>query len=145
MTIHIGPALLRSIVESATASMPHECCGILLGRVADEHVVVECVRPADNVWPGDRRRRFEIDPHAVFEALRTARHGGPQVVGFYHSHPDGSFRPSRFDRELAWPEKAYLIVGIGKPDSPSSRQNVTGIRCWRRPVDSNEMVAERVN
>ena len=40
---------------------------------------------------------FEIDPAALIAAHRAARAGGPQVLGYYHSHPNGRAEPSATD------------------------------------------------
>jgi proteasome lid subunit RPN8/RPN11 len=136
VTVQIGPPLLQSIIESARVSIPDECCGILLGRSSRRGAVVEQVRPAQNVNPSDRRRRYEIDPQVVFEALRAARKGGLEVVGFYHSHPEGAPSPSVIDADLAWPDKYYLIVGVGDPlDTGGAR-----VRCWRPSTGGRQMV-----
>ncbi|WP_325049001.1 Mov34/MPN/PAD-1 family protein [Aurantiacibacter zhengii] len=80
----------------AARAYPAECCGILLGR--DEHITAAV--PARNVHPAPQTH-FEIDPQALIDAHRTARQGGPQVVGYYHSHPEGPPRPSATDRAQA--------------------------------------------
>lgn len=135
MTIQFGPRLLESIIELAVESMPDECCGILLGRNSPRGTIVEQIRPADNVAPSVRPRRYEIDPQVVFEALRAAQKGGLDLVGFYHSHPDGSLSPSANDTELAWPDKYYLIVGAGGLTNPDGK----GVRCWRLASQSPGM------
>lgn len=75
---------------------PRECCGILLGA-GDR---IEVIRPAANVHPHPARH-FEIDPQALVDAHRAARQGGPQVLGYYHSHPNGLAEPSATDRAMA--------------------------------------------
>lgn len=57
-------------------------------------------RPTLNV-ARERRGYFEIDPQALIDAHRAARAGGPQVLGYYHSHPDGPAEPSAADRAQA--------------------------------------------
>lgn len=83
---------------------------------ADEIVSAE---PADNV-ADDSRRHFEIDPSALFAALKRARAGGPQLLGYYHSHPSGPAAPSTTDQKMAAADgKLWLIVGRG------------AVTCWR--------------
>ena len=36
----------------------------------------------------------------------------PSIVGYYHSHPDGRARPSRWDVEQAIAGVTYLITGM---------------------------------
>lgn len=59
-------------------------------------------------------RRFEIDPAALFAALRAERAGGPRIAGYWHSHPSGDATPSVTDAAMAAPDgKLWLIVGRG--------------------------------
>ncbi|HEY6815101.1 MAG TPA: M67 family metallopeptidase [Croceibacterium sp.] len=91
---------------AASESAPEECCGLLLG-----HDCVEEARQAANCAP-DPRRHFEIDPQALIDAYRAARAGGPQVIGFFHSHPAGPAEPSPTDRALAAHDgKVWAILG----------------------------------
>ncbi len=94
--ITISSECLSCLHAEAARAHPHECCGILLGagyRIA-------AIRPARNVHP-DPARRFEIDPQALVDAHRSAREGGPQILGYYHSHPNGRSEPSATDRAQA--------------------------------------------
>jgi proteasome lid subunit RPN8/RPN11 len=34
-------------------------------------------------------RHFEIDPGALFAALKAERAGGAKIAGYWHSHPSG--------------------------------------------------------
>lgn len=138
MTLLIDRSLLESIEESARLSIPEECCGLLIGRRDGDVHTVERVRPARNVWAGDRRRRYEIDPQVAFDTLREARTAGSEVVGFFHSHPDGTDQPSQYDVETAWQRKSYLIVTV-------TRGHVTGVRSWRLAPDGRRMVPERIH
>lgn len=58
---------------------------------------------------------FEIDPQALVDAHRDARCGGPQVLGYYHSHPNGLTRPSIIDEAMASGEPAiWAIIASGR-------------------------------
>jgi proteasome lid subunit RPN8/RPN11 len=57
--------------------------------------------------------RFEIDPGEQFSILRAARGRGTEIVGCYHSHPNGSSTPSARDRENVGEEGfVWLIVAL---------------------------------
>ena len=91
----------------AAADAPDEACGLLFG-VGDR---IDAAQPCVNV-ADQPRRRFEIDPTALFAALRAERVGGSQLIGFYHSHPSGDARPSRADGQAAAPDgRLWLILG----------------------------------
>lgn len=101
-------ALERMLAESARAA-PDECCGMLLGR----NGCIAEARAAANV-AAEPRRRFEIDPQALVDAHRAARIGGPEVIGYYHSHPGGAAEPSATDRAMAAGDgSVWAIVGEG--------------------------------
>ncbi|MBK6800523.1 M67 family metallopeptidase [Novosphingobium sp.] len=85
-----------TLLEEATRAFPRECCGLLLGRDGR----IETALPCANVH-GQPERHFEIDPAALIAAHRAARGGGPQVLGYYHSHPSGRAEPSATDRAQA--------------------------------------------
>jgi proteasome lid subunit RPN8/RPN11 len=94
MTIEVTSGVLATLRQEAQAAAPSECCGLLLGTGAR----IDQAAPAANVSP-EPRLRFEIDPAALFAAHRAARSGGPQVIGYFHSHPAGHPVPSATDCE----------------------------------------------
>lgn len=109
----IPEAVFESLVRHATGTAPEECCGILLGAVAKAgRVRVERAIPADNVEEMRRDRTYRIAPLAILAAARRARAEGLEIVGYYHSHPSGSARPSELDRAGAWPDTSYVILGL---------------------------------
>ena len=70
--------------------------------------------PAANVHPSPEMQ-FEIDPQTLIDAHRAARGGGPQVVGYYHSHPNGLARPSATDAQRAADDGAvWAIIAAGR-------------------------------
>lgn len=96
MPLQVTSAVLKLLQEEASRAHPAECCGILLG----EGERVTRLVPAQNIHPSPHTH-FEIDPRALIDAHREARAGGPQVVGYYHSHPHGPAHPSATDRRDA--------------------------------------------
>lgn len=103
----IARELLLALVHEAERAYPREACGLLLGRGER----IEQVLPARNIHPSPRTH-FEIDPQALVDAHRAARQGGPEVLGYYHSHPSGSAEPSAADRAQASGDgRIWAIVG----------------------------------
>lgn len=110
MTIEVTSAVLNGLLEEARAAYPHECCGLLFGSEAE----IRVHRPTINVHSA-LATRFEIDPQALIDAHRAMRGGGPRLVGYYHSHPDGPPEPSAIDREMAGEDgMIWAIVGEGR-------------------------------
>lgn len=104
----VTSAVLAAMRAEAAAAHPLECCGLLLGR---SHAIVQAV-PAANV-AAEPAHRFEIDPAALIAAHRAARSGGPQVLGYYHSHPTGDARPSATDQAQAAGDKRVWAIVAG--------------------------------
>lgn len=109
MPLEVSSALIERLVADAAAAYPHEACGLLLGRVEQ----VAEARLCANVHP-DPACHFEIEPQALIDAHRAARSGGPQVVGYFHSHPAGPPEPSATDRAHATGDgRVWAIIGEG--------------------------------
>ncbi len=105
-----APAVLAAILAHAGEAAPDEACGLVLG----EGTVLLSAVPAANV-AADKARSFEIDPATLLRVYREARGQGREVVGWYHSHPNGSTRPSPTDAARAVEDgKLWLIAAAGK-------------------------------
>lgn len=105
----VEPGAIQAILTHARADYPREACGLLMGQ---DGSIAEA-RPATNVHPSPETH-FEIDPAALVAAHRAAREGGPQVMGYYHSHPTGPATPSAIDRALAAHDgSVWAIAGEG--------------------------------
>ncbi|MDG6078020.1 M67 family peptidase [Erythrobacter litoralis] len=106
----ITEKILSAMLHEANRVHPNECCGILVGEPGR----ITGAIPAGNVHPLPQTQ-FEIDPQALIDAHRAARGGGPQVVGYYHSHPNGLARPSATDAQRAADDRAvWAIIAAGR-------------------------------
>jgi proteasome lid subunit RPN8/RPN11 len=103
--------LQRQLATEARAAYPRECCGLIEGVRAGETIEAVALHPTRNLAAGSDR--FEIDPTEHIRLLRTLRGTGREIVGCYHSHPDGEPKPSPRDRDSAQDENfVWLIVGL---------------------------------
>jgi desampylase len=97
MQVEVTSQALAAMRAAAAAAHPSEACGLLLGEGAR----ITEARETRNVHPTPQTH-FEIDPQALIDAHRAARGGtGPQVLGYFHSHPAGPPAPSATDRASA--------------------------------------------
>jgi desampylase len=125
--ITIAAGLREMLLAEAQQAHPAECCGLLLGKSG----AIESILPAANV-AADPLRHFEIDPVTLLDAHRAARAGGPAVIGYYHSHPQGPARPSATDREHSTGDlRIWAIVADAQ------------VAFWRDTVKGFESVACR--
>ena len=111
MTLQVTSELFDALLAQAEAAHPRECCGLLFGSA--EQARIDALEPAANVH-SQPETHFEIDPQVLIDAHRAARSGGPELVGYYHSHPDGKPRPSATDAAMAARDgMVWAIVGDG--------------------------------
>ena len=109
----LAPELRAQVLREAEAAFPGECCGLIEG-VHDRAVVrATALHPARNLSP--EAERFEIDPADHFAALRAARARGHDIVGCYHSHPNGKAEPSPRDADGAAERGFVWLIAATAP------------------------------
>jgi|TARA_B100000686_G_scaffold347483_1_gene436319 proteasome lid subunit RPN8/RPN11 len=103
---------MRQIIIDAEESCPEEACGLLWGKRCEGDVHVSSVHRSKNCAE-DPRTKFEINPQLRFDLERLAREGEMDVVGLYHSHPNGPAKPSKIDLSRAWETAlTWVIIGL---------------------------------
>jgi len=97
----------------AECSYPHECCGIILGKLLDGERVVTMTLTCKNTRHDTPNNRYAIHPEQVIAALQLARNRQESVIGFYHSHPDHPSNYSSTDlAEAHWFGCSYVITSV---------------------------------
>ena len=106
MRLEISREALAGIRAATAAAHPLEACGLLFG---DEGRISGWLEARNVAERPDME--FEIDPAALFAALRAERAGGARLIGYWHSHPSGDVEPSQRDTEMADIDgKIWVIV-----------------------------------
>lgn len=108
LTITLSHQAHAAILHAAEQAHPSEACGLLFGT----DTRIEAARPASNVHP-EPARHFEIDPAALIAAHKAARAGGPELIGYFHSHPNGLARPSATDAAMASGDGRIWAIAAG--------------------------------
>ena len=162
--IKIKAEQLDEIRHQSEREYPHECCGLLIGRIEGDGQtrIVEAIYPVANEFdqsaksrafdemvdenaPNDaplseeRHHRMLISPLEYARAERQYSTRGLGVVGNYHSHPDHPAVPSRFDLEhlAPWPTMSYIVVSV--------RQGaVVDLRSWELAADRSGFNEEEI-
>lgn len=94
---------------------PHECCGVLLGRMDRDERIVTSIARAGNTRTDSAHNRYNIDPKDLIRIQREGRERGEDIIGFYHSHPDHPARWSSTDlAEAHWFGCSYVITSVEK-------------------------------
>ena len=128
MCIHVTSEVIEAIMQASHAAFPEECCGLLLG--ADGRVTQAV--PTRNVHPSPRTH-FEIDPQALIDAHRNERAGGLELLGYYHSHPQGEPRPSPIDQAMAARDRKLWAI-CGQEEVKLWRDNPQGFQALLHTV-----------
>lgn len=158
----IHPLVLTTIREAAAKAFPEECCGALLGmdQVAGtgpgetaQRIVCRAIE-LENQEPVRRDSHFLIRADTVQGVEALAQGMGLELVGFFHSHPDGEPAPSEFDLEAAWPWYSYLILGLRGTDIRTGPNDGTVtepgwsefgvVRGWRLDHDRTTFVEQNL-
>ncbi len=127
--IRLSAEHLAVIAGLAEDAFPFECCGLLIGHGRRTIQVTRLV-PAPNLLAGEAPDRFELDPRIRIATERELRGSAERVVGHWHSHPNGSPRPSPTDLEQAWePDLVWLIAAVAP--LPDGRPQTTQILAYR--------------
>jgi len=109
--LHLPDLHRQHILNAARNAYPLECCGLMEGVKTATGWRVDMVHGAPNLAETPSRR-FLIDPQVQFRLLRALRGSERQIIGCFHSHPDGKPVPSEEDRRHAL-ETGFLWLIAG--------------------------------
>ena len=113
--LKLNEQVYDAIRRHGEETYPHECCGVLLGRSADEVNAVEDAVRAGNTRTDSAHNRYHIAPQELVKIQRLGRERGLDIVGFYHSHPDHPAQWSQTDfAEAHWLGCSYVITAVEK-------------------------------
>jgi proteasome lid subunit RPN8/RPN11 len=125
---------LQYILDHAQFTYPEECCGFLLGIIAEQKWVHRAVS-VPNTHKQSRSNRYSVDPVEIVRADEAAQRSNLDLLGVYHSHPDAPPHPSQIDQEYAWPRYTYLIVSVEKRVTKQ-------VRAWQLIDDTSNFQSE---
>lgn len=94
---------MDAMQEHVRALSPQEACGLLAGRNSDVAEIIPVTNQAHSPV------RFIMDPIEQVKALNWIEQHGMELVGIFHSHPNGPEGPSLTDIEEAAYEVIYII------------------------------------
>ncbi len=111
--LRLSQLVMNSLRLHGEETYPHECCGVLLGRLSDGESSVQSAVRAGNTRIDSAHNRYSIAPAELIRIQREARVHGLDIVGFYHSHPDHPARWSATDlAEAHWLGCSYVITAV---------------------------------
>ena len=115
---------MDKILSHAECAYPDECCGLLVGERLVRDVFVREVHQSAN-RAASPANQFEIDPQLRFDLERRIRQESLDLVGVYHSHPDGGAWPSETDIDRAWEsDLVWLIIDVKDGSAVATRAHL---------------------
>lgn len=129
-----------SLIDHAITGAPLEICGILGGKYAENgDAIVETLHQAENA-ANHPQTEYRIDPETQYELTEKIESNNQEVIGFYHSHPNGPSHPSHTDTQRAtWPGLSYCIAIL------NGRHPYLGSWRWNSTTESFEQEIVTLN
>ena len=134
--IEVPQQVHDEIVAHAKETYPHECCGVLIGNTLGAKKVFNVER-ASNLNTERAADRYILDPKELNIIDKQARAASLEIIGFYHSHPDHTDRPSKYDREHGQADYSYLIVSVMEGTD-------IAVRCWMFSNEKEPFIEEKI-
>jgi len=110
--IKITDEAWKVMVAHAEGKFPNECCGAMIGRIADDSKNVTAAVPMENAYAGEQGARYELRPEDLLQADRSARAAGLDLIGIFHSHPDCDAYFSKTDLENSCPWYSFVVLSV---------------------------------
>ncbi|WP_239615276.1 M67 family metallopeptidase [Cohnella mopanensis] len=107
----LNKTLEQSLVEASRRRQPHEVCGVIFGTVQNNTLIADGFSLLRNVSAASITS-FAFHPEDWIAAYYGAQKNQREIVGFFHSHPQGSLAPSVSDELGYVPWGTYWIVGL---------------------------------
>ena len=104
----------QAMVSHARQTYPNECCGALLGSIDGAGKTVRVALPLENAFDGVQAARYELRPQDLLGADKIARARHMDLIGIYHSHPDGAACFSPTDLRNSYPGYSFVVLSIQK-------------------------------
>jgi proteasome lid subunit RPN8/RPN11 len=115
MMLIIPRNILDEIVIHCEQEQPIEACGILAGAI--KKTESKQVKTVTKIYSCQNElhstTRYKISAEEQYHAFIDIEEQGLTLIGFYHSHPQGSTAPSTIDKKLAnYIGYSYLIITL---------------------------------
>ncbi|MFQ5718544.1 MAG: aspartate kinase [Acidobacteriota bacterium] len=133
-SIRIPRPVLTRIEAHAVTAYPFEGCGALFGPGPRD---IRDMLLLPNTESDRPRTFFRIAPEDYLRAEGFADRHALRLLGFWHSHPDGSNRPSVSDRQHTCPGLLTCII-----DMPGGRPGT--LRAWTIAREDAPFTAARL-
>jgi proteasome lid subunit RPN8/RPN11 len=134
--VRVGCDLLNSMQRTARDAAPAEFGWMLMGTCVGDEAHIDAVRTLRNE-AANPCEQFAADPIEQMNAYLAALHSGMQCIGYAHSHPRGTARMSKHDRDCGHAGSVLLLV------APDATDGVTSRAYWFEHIDTTPPMQTR--
>ncbi len=108
MKLCITSGQLQELKALGKKTYPEEACALLVGKASRVSEVVISRNIAE-----EPLRFFEIDPAVRIKVEKQCRVEGCEIIGVFHSHPNGEAAPSQIDAKMIYePDLCWVIASV---------------------------------
>ncbi|TVY04132.1 M67 family metallopeptidase [Cohnella terricola] len=127
--IHLDSLFENRLTEAVRRRLPFEACGIIYGTVSDGIVTADdfCLFRNRST---SLEEAFAFDPEEWVSAYFQAHKNRREIVGLFHTHPNGSPLPSESDKRGSIPWATYWIIGLSESAHDLSVYRRNGSDYW---------------
>ncbi len=114
--------IFRQLVNKSKTNLPNESCALVFS-FPDDSLIVDRVIFVKNISTSPRTE-YLIDPFELLSIEEKQTALGLELMGIFHSHPNGKAIPSKTDLLYSVPNLYYLILKLDQ------NSNTTAVKCW---------------
>jgi desampylase len=115
ISVVLRQALENDLLTTCQRRLPYETCGVLYGTEYlfenKGHVTVDGYTLIRNI-SSTATNAFTFHPEDWIDVYFQAQKNQRNIVGFFHSHPQGAPLPTPKDEQGSIPWKTYWIVSL---------------------------------
>ncbi|WP_167746951.1 Mov34/MPN/PAD-1 family protein [Cohnella luojiensis] len=109
--VHLKIALEKELVTVIRKRLPYETCGVIYGTKERGIIAADGFSLVRNA-SASPANTFSFHPEDWVSVYLQAQKNQREIVGLFHSHPQGSTAPSLLDETGSVPWGTYWIVSI---------------------------------
>jgi len=108
--LKINNTIANNLRILAKTYYPKEICGVFTGRIKDDISIVNNFHWIPNVSEEENQWDYVMDPQAYMDIwMMTEAAKFVDMVGFFHTHPNGAAIPSHIDIRESSSRLPYVI------------------------------------
>ena len=110
-SIFLTESQKQSLLKHAEQWRPNESCAILFGSIKNGQSIVKEIFLAENI--DESPVNFTISNDELLKAYKMAEEKKLEIIGIFHSHPEGNAYPSATDKKFMFTNPVVWVIASG--------------------------------